>query len=208
MRRELQAYLDGELRREDLPADLRETAERWDALLAAAAASAPSSAPAWLEAGVMRELRRAPAARRLPAWLEWLLSPRTVRVRPAVAAAALALLALVAVRPWAGGGADAGGEDPAAGPVVYVQFLVEAPGASSVALAGDFSAWQPTIHLDDPEKDGVWSARVPLSPGVHQYMFVVDGRRWITDPHAGRYADDGFGNRNAVVAVATPGAGT
>ena len=37
-------------------------------------------------------------------------------------------------------------------------------------------------------------------------MFLVDGETWITDPHAERYVEDGYGNRNAVIAI-TGGAG-
>jgi 1,4-alpha-glucan branching enzyme len=90
---------------------------------------------------------------------------------------------------------------PAADAVVYVQFLLEAPSATSVAVAGDFSDWEPAFALQDPDGDGVWSARVPVQPGVHAYMFLVDDTSWQTDPNAGRYQDDGFGNRNAVLAV-------
>ncbi len=86
--------------------------------------------------------------------------------------------------------------------VVYVQFILHAPEASSVALAGDFNEWRPTVVLEDPAGDGVWTARVPLRPGVHEYMFVIDGSRWVTDPLAERYSEDGFGNRNAVLAIA------
>ncbi len=93
---------------------------------------------------------------------------------------------------------DAAGE---AMPTVYVQFVLRAPEASSVALAGDFNGWRPTIVLQDPSGEGVWTARVPLRPGVHEYMFVIDGSRWVTDPLAERYSDDGFGNRNAVLAI-------
>jgi hypothetical protein len=35
-------------------------------------------------------------------------------------------------------------------------------------------------------------------------MFVVDGEKWITDPQADRYVDDGFGMRNAVLSIAQP----
>ena len=83
-----------------------------------------------------------------------------------------------------------------------MQFVVEAPTAESVHLVGDFNAWQPTVALEDPDGDGVWSGRVPLQPGVHEYMFVIDGDAWITDPNAPSYKDDGFGQRNALVAVA------
>jgi 1,4-alpha-glucan branching enzyme len=99
----------------------------------------------------------------------------------------------------------AGGTGPA--PVgaepgqVYVQFVIAAPGARSVALAGDFSEWSPSIELSDADLDGVWSARVALEPGVHEYMFVIDGSEWRPDPNSLSYTDDGFGQRNSVLAV-------
>jgi 1,4-alpha-glucan branching enzyme len=77
--------------------------------------------------------------------------------------------------------------------------------ATSVAVAGDFNGWEPSFVLADPDGDGVWSGRVPVSPGVHAYMFVVDETEWRTDPNAAGYQDDGFGNRNAVLAVGTSG---
>jgi 1,4-alpha-glucan branching enzyme len=95
-----------------------------------------------------------------------------------------------------------GGDVEAA--VVYVQFMLDAPGAQSVAVGGDFDAWGGTHTLEDPDGDGVWTGRVPVGPGLHTYMFLVDGSQWVTDPRASHYSDDGFGNRNAVLAVAAP----
>jgi hypothetical protein len=48
---------------------------------------------------------------------------------------------------------------------------------------------------------GVWTATIPLKPGRYQYMFVIDGKRWIADPLATEDAGDGFGSRNAVLDV-------
>jgi 1,4-alpha-glucan branching enzyme len=94
---------------------------------------------------------------------------------------------------------DEGGDE-----TVYVQFTLDAPGAASVAVTGDFDGWEGSHGLEDLNGDGVWSGRVPVRPGVHAYMFIVDGSTWMTDPRAERYAEDGFGNRNAILAVATP----
>ncbi len=112
-------------------------------------------------------------------------------------------MVLLLLRPWAGPvpTTTTPGAGPAARATVYVQFMVQAPGASSVAVAGDFTEWSPQLALEDADGDGVWTGRVPLRPGVHEYMFVVDGSEWMTDPNADRYADDGFGNRNAVLVV-------
>jgi 1,4-alpha-glucan branching enzyme len=96
------------------------------------------------------------------------------------------------------------GEETAAAVVVYAQFALEAPGAASVAVAGDFDEWEGEHRLTDLDGDGIWTGRVPVSPGVHAYMFLVDDATWMTDPRAERYAEDGFGNRNAVLAVAAP----
>jgi hypothetical protein len=65
-------------------------------------------------------------------------------------------------------------------------FVIAAPGAKSVAVVGDFSAWQP-IPLSDPDGDGIWSASIPLPPGRYEYAFLVDGK-WVgQDPLAEEY---------------------
>lgn len=89
---------------------------------------------------------------------------------------------------------------PAAERVVTVRFQVALPQARQVRLAGDFTQWQPRVPLKR-NSDGTWAAEIRLPPGDHEYIFVVDGERWISDPRAHRYRDDGFGNRNAVLTV-------
>lgn len=199
----LQAYLDGELALEELPVDLRRDAEAWNALLDDVRRTAPAGAPAGLETRVAGALSAGKGGR--PGWLDWLLRPRPVPVSPAVAlaAAVLVLLAVLGPLAWRAGWPG----DRATEGRVYVQFIVEARAAETVHLVGDFNEWEPTVALEDPDGDGVWTGRVALQPGVHQYMFVVDGANWITDPNAASYRDDGFGQRNAVVAV-TPINGT
>ena len=55
--------------------------------------------------------------------------------------------------------------------------------------------------LRDDDHDGVWRAAVVLPVGQHEYMFVVDGEQWVTDPLAGRFVDDGFGRQNSLLIV-------
>lgn len=229
MREELHRVLDGEDEADALPADLRREVEAWRSLFREMRAGRASGAPAGT---ADRVLRAVAGERPRSAWrrfLEWWLEPRTVRLSPIAGlatAAAVLIAALALPSPWSDGEAPASGEPvvatsegagsgeaamggpgaPSAAPV-YVQFLFRAPGARSVALAGDFNEWRPDVALQDPDGDGVWAARVPLRPGVHEYMFVVDGEEWVTDPQAERYAEDGFGNRNAVVAIARPSRG-
>jgi 1,4-alpha-glucan branching enzyme len=99
-------------------------------------------------------------------------------------------------------------EGPPEDVVVYVQFALDAPDAQSVAVAGDFDGWKGMNALEDLDGDGIWTGRVAIRPGVHAYMFLVNGSTWTTDPRAQRYAEDGFGNRNAILAVAAPSAPT
>jgi hypothetical protein len=152
----------------------------------------------------MAEIEALPEAGLLARVGKWLLAPRPLRVSPLlVGATVTAVVALLFLGlPTTPGPAQGSRDDV----VVYVQFALEAPGAQSVAVAGDFDGWAGSHALEDGNGDGVWTGRVPLQPGVHSYMFLVDGATWLTDPRADRYAEDGFGNRNAILAVAAPSA--
>ena len=130
---------------------------------------------------------------------DWLWKPRTVTLvwRPAYAfAAGVVFLAALA--------ADSLLRRPvtSATPQVFTQFVLRAPNAKGVAVAGDFSGWKP-VHAMTQAEAGVWTVVVPLDPGVHDYAFVVDGERWIPDPSAPR-VDDGFGGVNSRLAVLSP----
>lgn len=216
MSEELQRYLDGELPAETLSAELREEARVWDVFLTDIRAAGPTGAPVGLESRVVRAVLAVPPP---PVWkraIAWWIHPRPIRVSPlaGLAAAAGIILMVVgtpAVREGAEPVAEQTGEPLGATaattgdvPSVYVPFHLEAPTARSVSLAGDFTGWSPQVTLEDADGDGVWRALVPLPPGVHEYMFVVDESTWVTDPHAERHADDSFGNRNAVLAIAEP----
>jgi hypothetical protein len=203
MKDDIQRHLDGDVRADELGEDERQVAGQWDRMLESFRRSAPSApAPPWLEQRVMAEIESLPEKTGVRRVLDWLVNPAPVRVSPIVAALASAAVVLAIVLP--GRGAAPPPPDPD-GPVevVYVQFLLEAPSATSVAVAGDFTEWEPSFTLEDADGDGVWSGRMPVRPGVHAYMFVVDETEWRTDPNATRYQDDGFGNRNAVLAVGT-----
>jgi len=191
----LQAWLDGEIEYEALPDELRVQADSWSDLLSGTA-DAGLQAPPGAEARVMAAIRadtREGVGARLASAAEWLVRPRSIRVSPVAVAAAVLLVAWSVTRMAV---APAPVEES-----VYVQFVISAPDARTVALAGDFNEWNPSIQLDDPDGDGLWTARVALEPGVHEYMFVIDGSEWRPDPNAVSYTDDGFGQRNSVLAV-------
>lgn len=83
---------------------------------------------------------------------------------------------------------------------VWTRFVYTDNEADSVAVAGDFSQWEP-IPLTPHTVEGVtvWTGLVPVSRGEHEYQFVIDGEKWVTDPLAPVKQDDGFGAKNAVL---------
>lgn len=188
--------LDGEL-----PADALTAAqlEQLDALQRAAGALA--TMPQRSVAGrVMAEVRRpaAPAAGLGTRVVQWLAERHAVTItfRPAWGLALAAVLAAIAVIPNRGPGPALGEQEGIA------QFVGRFPGAHSVEVVGSFTDWQPgAVVLRDEDHDGIWRGTVVLPVGQHEYMFVVDGERWVTDPLAGRYVDDGFGRMNSLLFV-------
>jgi len=167
-----------------------------------------------LTAGVMDAITTAEVHRpsRLPSspidLLRWFWSPRplTVSWRPMYGMAFL-LIAVTAgfwartatTAPWAENSTVATTPPVAA---IYVQFRLDAPGASSVEIVGSFTDWGEGVQLVEASP-GVWSAMVPLTPGVHDYTFVVDGEVWVTDPLAPE-VDDGFGGSKNRLFLAGP----
>lgn len=203
-------YLDGDLPLEALTADERERAAALEDALLGVSASLRAAPVPDLSGRVMAALPEPARPAPVPAWrraLAWAWAPRplTISLRPAYGFAAAGLaLALVARIPGEGTipvapdvPATAVAEAPA--PPVYVQFRLDAGGARSVALAGSFTGWQPSVALHETEP-GVWTALVPLHPGVHDYAFVVDGQRWVADPHAPQI-DDSFGGTNSRISL-------
>jgi hypothetical protein len=206
MKHRIHACLDGELPPEALSADERMELAALEASLAPLTRGLRTARTPDLAGSVMAALPvRVPLARRVRNWL-WVPRRIELRLRPVSVFALAAALLLVAVPLVTGSGAATA--DPSlaeAQPehtptVVYVQFRLAAPEARHVAVAGSFTAWEPRHELYETAP-GVWTAMVPLSPGVHDYVFVVDGEHWVPDPHAVQ-VDDSFGGTNSRIALA------
>lgn len=169
-----------------------EADERLEAWLGSA--PLPPASPGFC-ARVMRAIEARPVAWRIRL-RRFLFAPRALHWNVAGAATAALTVSSLAI-----GFALLVGRAPMPmAETVTVRFAIALPQAREVSLAGDFTQWQPRIPLRR-SADGNWVAEIPLPPGNYEYVFVVDDERWITDPRAGRYRDDGFGNRNAVLTV-------
>ena len=77
------------------------------------------------------------------------------------------------------------------------------PNASNVALVGDFTGWEEKPITLNRQKNGVWSAIVPLEPGVHEYRFLVDGQ-WRDDEACSLRKPNPFGATNCLREVKQP----
>ena len=147
---------------------------------------------------MLAELRRPRTATLGRRVLRWLTERHaiTIALRPVWSLALTAVLAAVVLVPTHGTPPLLGAQEGIA------QFVGHFPGARSVDVVGPFTDWRSgVIPLRDDDHDGVWSAVVVLPTGAHEYMFVVDGERWVADPLAGRYVSDGFGRQNALLIV-------
>ncbi len=81
----------------------------------------------------------------------------------------------------------------------------------TVAVAGEFNAWNTSADPLVKQADGSWKLKKKLPAGRYAYKYVIDGGTWKEDPAAKETVDDGFGGKNAVVVVggaAGAGAGT
>jgi hypothetical protein len=85
---------------------------------------------------------------------------------------------------------------------VEVTFTISGIKANQIAVAGDFNSWNTSANqLEDLDGDGIWTGKMQLEPGRYEYMLVVDDGKWVTDPNAKAYVNDGFGSKNAVLFI-------
>ncbi len=180
----------------------------YESLLRAAAQSPRPELPDGFEARLASRLAQLPVPRRT--LVARLVAPR---FRPAfswtgltaAAAASLAVVAGATILAFRAGEARGRSELAQLAPSVpreaIVRFVLHAPEAQRVQLAGDFNAWKPDDSPLARGSGGLWTTTVRLAAGRHQYLFVVDGDRWVPDPTAAEIVDDGFGGKNAVIEI-------
>ena len=184
--------LDGEMPTPEQPPADTPAGEQWAEyrealdLLAGSAEAAPVDLLTQVMAALPAEPDRTWVDRLRGIW------PRGQRwLAPALAGALAALLAAVGV-------AQFRPHPPT--DTVAVTFEVHAPGAHEVELVGSFNGWRPgDLVLQGPDATGYWTTTVRLPSGRHEYLFLLDGKEWVTDPQAAAHRPDGFGRSNALI---------
>jgi 1,4-alpha-glucan branching enzyme len=81
-----------------------------------------------------------------------------------------------------------------------VAFKISAPHAKKAVVTGSFRSWSDKgVNMSKNEK-GLWTASVNLSPGTHEYMFIIDGT-WMADPANPKTVSNPYGGANSVIVV-------
>ena len=81
-----------------------------------------------------------------------------------------------------------------------IEFFLEAPSATSVRLAADFTDWEKYPLDMIRSDDGVWFNVISLAPGHYSYRYIVDGQ-WHDDPRSTQRVANPFGTENALLIV-------
>jgi 1,4-alpha-glucan branching enzyme len=82
--------------------------------------------------------------------------------------------------------------------MVRLVYAPSDPEVAGVAVAGTFNGWNPDRTLMQ-RQGNLWTTQLVLPRDVYEYVFVIDGEEWVTDPLALETRDDGFGRENAVL---------
>ena len=85
-------------------------------------------------------------------------------------------------------------------PEKAVEFLLQAPEAKEVFLAGEFNSWDSLSLPMKKDKQGFWKTKIKLSPGGYEYKFLVDGV-WVEDVPGEESVWNPHGTRNLIRVV-------
>jgi len=81
-----------------------------------------------------------------------------------------------------------------------VKLELVQPQAKAVYVAGSFNEWTPEKTPLAQTGNGRWVGALEVTPGRHEYLFVVDGQ-WLPDPNARESVQNPFGGTNSVLIV-------
>jgi RNA polymerase sigma-70 factor, ECF subfamily len=86
--------------------------------------------------------------------------------------------------------------------IMIARFVLADPSAKSVALIGDFNRWDPSATPLTRSAAGIWGRTLRLTAGRHEYAYLVDGKRWVTDRVA-RESHDAFDVASSVLTASS-----
>jgi AMP-activated protein kinase-like protein len=195
---DLSRYLNGEIDRKALPQSLQADAVAFERIIKALGRERVTLPPT-VRGAVMARVRGAAESPWRRAW-DWVTAPRLSPLVGALVAAAL--LAAIWLKPTAGTKSTTAG-GPEATATAPTRFVFLAPNARQVAITGDWVHWDPAGIPLSSRGNGVWEVEIAVPAGLHHYVFVIDGSQWRPDPNAASQVDDGFGQQNSVLLVAT-----
>jgi hypothetical protein len=78
------------------------------------------------------------------------------------------------------------------------EIRLNAPGATMVELAGDFTDWRP-VALESVTQ-GDWRVVLPIAPGLHRVAIRIDGGEWQAPPDTRAIVSE-FGSRIGEVVI-------
>jgi hypothetical protein len=191
---DLRRYLDGELEWKDLPEELRSEAAAFERILENLDRDKVTLPPR-VRSVVMARIRAAADSPWRRLW-RWAIAPRLSPLGATLAA--MAVLTAIWLLPMRRSESP---KLPQTATVSTTRFVFVGSDIRRVAITGDWIHWDPEgIPLSSPGNDGLWVADIMVPPGLHHYVFVIDGTEWRPDPNASQ-VDDGFGQRNSVLFV-------
>ncbi len=85
----------------------------------------------------------------------------------------------------------------AAAPEPY-RFVIYRPNTSRAEIAGDFTGWK-RVSMERISMSGYWEISLPLHPGEHRYVFILDGHKRLADPTVMAREQDDFGGENSIL---------
>lgn len=161
--------------------------------------------PAILLPTIMKEIRSA----KMPWWYRvyrWSRSQRTITFTPLQFASIIAMLVSICGIFFfhVPRGGDLRSLQAKQGDRLPIVLSLKMPGIQSAAVVGTFNDWHAQgYEMQMSREKDAWTVTVWLPEGRYEYAFVLDGSQIIPDPSAEFYQDDGFGNQNAVLIVAS-----
>ena len=77
------------------------------------------------------------------------------------------------------------------------EFDCCAPGAENVCLAGSFNEWSTDATPMKKDKNGRWKVAVELTPGRHEFKYIVDGQ-WHCESNC---IPNDYGTMNQIIDI-------